>query len=512
MRLLAFVALLGVAAPAAAAVPQRRVAVVVGNNRGAPSQGVLRYAEEDARAMQDVLEELGGIDRTHLLLGADAEALGRKLDEIHAGIEASDVSTTVFFFYSGHADERSLLMGGSRFELADLRRRLEALPAQLFVAVLDACQAGTVARTKGGTAVQVVDVDVFDRDERQFGGIYITSSAPGENSLESDELGASFFTHYLVSGLRGAADESGDDQVSLEEAYRFAYRQTVVKTAGTLHGPQHPTFALDVEGRGDIVLTWLEKDASYLVLPETASGSYVLKGGEGQRVVAELSKVRNQRVRIALPPGSYEVAKADRGRFWHQMVEIAPKSETTLDERRMKSAPLSVMTAKSSATVSRHHVAASYRAASGFLAGAGITHGGRLAYGYGFGALELGAVATLGQASYRRDDGRDVTYRQLGGGVSAAYRVAQLGSVGVSAGGELGLAWGHQLATTPDASFETRDAPVAPLLLRLGLDYDIADSMAVLVDGNAGVVLHDSTTGLRAPFSVGVDVGVRFGL
>jgi uncharacterized caspase-like protein len=55
------------------------------------------------------------------------------------------------------------------------------------------------------------------------GEVVITSSSADELSQESDEVGGSYFTHYLLSGLRGAADTSGDGEVTLDEAYRYVY-------------------------------------------------------------------------------------------------------------------------------------------------------------------------------------------------------------------------------------------------------------------------------------------------
>ena len=51
----------------------------------------------------------------------------------------------------------------------------------------------------------------------------ITSSAAREAALESAEIEASFFSHHLISGLRGAADTSGDGLVTLAEAYQYAF-------------------------------------------------------------------------------------------------------------------------------------------------------------------------------------------------------------------------------------------------------------------------------------------------
>ena len=49
----------------------------------------------------------------------------------------------------------------------------------------------------------------------------------GEDAQESDDIKGSFFTHHLVSALRGAADEDMDGRVVLEEAYRYTYNETL---------------------------------------------------------------------------------------------------------------------------------------------------------------------------------------------------------------------------------------------------------------------------------------------
>jgi uncharacterized caspase-like protein len=47
--------------------------------------------------------------------------------------------------------------------------------------------------------------------------ILIRSASDGEAAQESKELGGGSFTHYLLTGLRGAADF--DHRISLDEAY-----------------------------------------------------------------------------------------------------------------------------------------------------------------------------------------------------------------------------------------------------------------------------------------------------
>ena len=40
-------------------------------------------------------------------------------------------------------------------------------------------------------------------------------------------LGGSLFTHHLLSAMRGASDSDGDGQVTLFEAYSYAYERTL---------------------------------------------------------------------------------------------------------------------------------------------------------------------------------------------------------------------------------------------------------------------------------------------
>src|SRR5439155_1760197 len=88
-----------------------------------------------------------------------------------------------------------------------------------------------------------------------------------ELALESREIRGSFFTHHFVSGLRGAADASGDGRVTLAEAYEYAFSRTVSATSGTVVGPQHPAYDYRLSGKGDFVLTDLLRPSGVLELP-----------------------------------------------------------------------------------------------------------------------------------------------------------------------------------------------------------------------------------------------------
>jgi len=76
----------------------------------------------------------------------------------------------------------------------------------------------------------------------------LTSSAADELALESREIRGSFFTHHLVSGLRGTADASGDGRITLSEAYQYAFDHTLTATAST-GIRQHPGYEYPQQSR-----------------------------------------------------------------------------------------------------------------------------------------------------------------------------------------------------------------------------------------------------------------------
>lgn len=145
-------------------------------------------------------------------------------------------------------------MAGTRLALAEIRDLIYGSPATARVLVIDACRSGSATQLKGGRRAPGFTIDVDDK-LRSSGVAILTSSAGGEDSQESDELRASFFTHYLASGLRGAADVDADQRVALGEAFSYAAERTLLATSRTVAGPQHPTFRFDLTGREDLVLT-----------------------------------------------------------------------------------------------------------------------------------------------------------------------------------------------------------------------------------------------------------------
>jgi hypothetical protein len=295
-----------------AAFEPHRFALVVGAPEGGPGTQKLRYAERDAKRIHSILTRLGGVrpEDARLLLSAGSAEMRRSLDELSERSRAArsrGEETLLLVYFSGHAKDGELRLGESRFPLEALRASLQGAPADVRIGFVDSCQSGAIARAKGVRKAPAFDVSKASSPGPQ-GLVLIASSAADEDSQESDAIGASFFTHYLASGLLGDADASGDGKVTLAEAYAYAYGRTVGSTVGTAAGVQHPVYLYDLGGAGDVVLTELAPATGGLVFPAELEGLYVVLDGS-HRAVAEVAKPRGSARRLALPAGSYTVKK-----------------------------------------------------------------------------------------------------------------------------------------------------------------------------------------------------------
>lgn len=314
--------------PAFAAGPEspgfRRFALIVGANVGGRERVTLRYAVDDARSVSTVLQQLGGVSPTDevLLANPTRGALISALGDVRARVataEAAGARTELVLYYSGHSDDEALMLGEDRLRYDELRSALALVNADVRVVILDSCSSGALVREKGGVKRPAF---LADASMDVSGSAYLTSSSADEAAQESDKLGGSFFTHFLVSGLRGAADQSGDGRVTLTEAYQFAYDETLQRTERTQAGAQHPEWGMHLAGTGDLVITDLRNTTAGLVVDESIQGRINVRDAE-QRLVAELYKPLGKRVELGLVPGRYAVLVDDAGRLREATFTVA---------------------------------------------------------------------------------------------------------------------------------------------------------------------------------------------
>lgn len=285
-----------------------RFVLAAGANDGGVERTLLRFAVSDAANFADVMVQMGGVEAVNrqLLHNPDRAGFEAALEDLRQRVQAARAGrarTEVMLYYSGHADEDGLLLGEEHLGYRQLRELLDRVDADVRIAVLDACASGAITRLKGGQrrAAFLLDTQTDTR-----GYAFLTSSSAQEAAQESDAIGASYFTHYLVTGMRGAADVSADGRVTLSEAYQFAFDETLARTVELSGGAQHPAYDMNLSGTGDVVLTDVRHVSAGVLLAEDVEGRLFVRSAD-RRLVAELYKPLGRAMELGLEPDRYDV-------------------------------------------------------------------------------------------------------------------------------------------------------------------------------------------------------------
>lgn len=326
----------------------RRIAVVVGANAGNDDRVPLHFAELDADKFARVLGELGGVEPPDLfvLQGKPLAALSETLALVKQRITSSrrepDTRIIVIFYFSGHSDGEALELGRDRLTFSELRQQLAALGSDVRIVLVDSCKSGALLQAKGGRRGPGFQIRMTD-ELASMGEALLTSSAADEIALESREISGSFFTHHLISGLRGAADSSGDGKVTLAEAYEYAYAHTVKTTGQTTIGTQHPGYDYRLSGQGELVLSELGRRSATLELPGGFERILVSELARDQ-VMAEVTS--DTHVKIAVHPGRYAIHASRGGQLFAAQVAVADDTPRIVGKDELLPSPLAVTTRK----------------------------------------------------------------------------------------------------------------------------------------------------------------------
>ena len=221
----------------------------------------LKYADDDARDLYQLLASIWGEGHIELLLDSQATKV-----DIYYAIRRlaakADSDDTVLVYFAGHGLRRDYgayidYAIGSDYEMAtiwqtsstmmwqdrqivgpgyvcpfdsgqslswdcdyeishvDLARWLDMLASQNIVIILDTCSAGS-----------------FSSELSQDGRVMLMGCQPDEGSLESCELEHGVFTHYVLEAFRNfdVADTNGDYELSAQEIFSYAETRTTDET------------------------------------------------------------------------------------------------------------------------------------------------------------------------------------------------------------------------------------------------------------------------------------------
>jgi hypothetical protein len=315
----------------------RRFALIIGANDGGKERVKLQYAVSDAKTVIGILERMGGVspDDSRLLIEPSRDTLFwemKRLKERVGRAKESHHRVEAIFYYSGHSDEKNILLGKEKVSYQEFRNSINGMAADVRIAILDSCASGAFTRLKGGKKKAPF---LLDKAYNMKGYAVMTSSSSNEASQESERLKGSFFTHYLTSGLRGAADMTRDGRITLNEAYQFAFNETLAQTEKTVSGPQHPNYNIQMAGTGDVVITDIRKSSSILTLGEGIYGRLFIHNKD-QVLVVELNKPQGRTIELGLEKGKYRIINIVDGDIYETRVKLSEGKTVNLHADQFK--------------------------------------------------------------------------------------------------------------------------------------------------------------------------------
>jgi hypothetical protein len=430
----------------ALAASRGRFAVIIGDNGGTTEEPPLRHAEHDAARLAEVMQKLGDVppENVVLMLGRPGREIIRSLMEVNVRLRdfaELGEETALLVYYSGHADARGLHPGPSTLAYDELKALIRGSPAKVRILVIDACRSGALTTVKGARPAPSFEINV-DADAGVEGLAMITSSAAGEDSHESERLGGSFFSHHFTNALLGAGDKDGDGRITLTEAYEYAYHQTL-RSSGYTISLQHPTYAFELKGRGDFVLTRLDEANTQNVRIRLADpGLYlVIEREEGGPVRAEVMGERKGML-ITVPPGEYLVQQRKEERMREYQIVARAGEEIDLEKLAHRDVAYAPLIRKGGSDLAYANTAfVAFIASPAVLGGLGPVEGAMVAYDADFEWASLSARVRWGRATASAQPDRlgtsvdelglavagerfvDLSWISLGGGllIEAAY-------------------------------------------------------------------------------------------
>lgn len=270
-----------------------RISLHIGINGYPAAIGPLRFCAADAAGVRKILDShREGFHSTLSILLADGSitssgqtSLPTRANIISTVKQVCEQATnqdTLLIQFSGHGaldssgrlhllpiDVVPNLIGDTAIAWQWLIDNVETSRASMKILILDACHSGAgrdVQLPSDRTAAIMQEVV-----SGPGGFVCLSSCSGGELAYELAELGHGIFSHYLVSGITGAADPLRRGVVNVASLYAFV-RDRTVQEARRLGANQHPHLISKVATPlEDFVLTAMPLDRAInrvLVLSE----------------------------------------------------------------------------------------------------------------------------------------------------------------------------------------------------------------------------------------------------
>ncbi|MGB2846608.1 MAG: caspase family protein [Saprospiraceae bacterium] len=195
----------------------------------------LRYSDDDAYRIYAFLKspEGGALKDDQIKILVDEDATRDKIiSALQEQFGRADENDVVILYYSGHGVNNALIpidFDGFNNKLYhdEITQIMEKSRAKHKLCLIDACYAGGMSEAQAAKADFTVSMNnyysTFNRE--QGGTAFILSCRNREVSLEDSGLRQGIFSHYLITGLKGAADKNSNKIVTVQELFNFISSQ-----------------------------------------------------------------------------------------------------------------------------------------------------------------------------------------------------------------------------------------------------------------------------------------------
>ncbi len=189
----------------------------------------LRFPDDDAYRLFAFLKspQGGALSDDHIRILIDEDAtkdnITAAMEELFSKAGENDL---VVLYFSGHGLPGAFLpidYDGNNNLLYhyEIRELLDASPAGYKLCLADACHSGSLLASRGEQLPSLLSRYYENLANARRGTALVMSSKSEETSLESSGLRQGVFSHFLLRGLKGEADQDQDGVVRLQELYYY---------------------------------------------------------------------------------------------------------------------------------------------------------------------------------------------------------------------------------------------------------------------------------------------------
>lgn len=200
----------------------------------------LKYTDDDAYRLFAFLKSPEGgalADHQIKLLIDDAATKPTIVKELKEWAKKAGPQDIIFVYMSGHGLPGAFVpydFDGKNNLLTyqDIFATLDNSNAKHRLFIADACHSGSMASRNTSDWEAPLDHFYQAFETSSGGSAFISSSKSEEVSLEHGGLRQGIFSHFLIRGLKGEANQNNDNLVTVDELFRFVSWQVKDYTAG----------------------------------------------------------------------------------------------------------------------------------------------------------------------------------------------------------------------------------------------------------------------------------------